>query len=91
MPSLKDSCVRRPSQFLWTPDGLVDLADPVYLRELEPYLLGTFDHPDFDDPSPDAVIDGPGGTSEYPCGFFDVDEDLPVSGDSSHDSDLMLG
>lgn len=91
MPPTKDVNVRRPSRFLWTPTGLVDLAEPSDLREFKPTLLGTFEPLDREGPSADVVPDCARGALENLRGFDDVHKNFPISGDSSHDSDLMLG
>lgn len=91
MPLAKNADVRRPSRFLWTPDGLVDLGELHDLRKFQPTLFGTFEPPEGESTPSDVVPHRACGAFEDSCSFCDVDEHLAVGGYSSHDSDPMLG
>lgn len=91
MPSAKDLHVRRPSRFIWTPDGLVDLAEPFDFREFKPIFLGVFKSYDGEGPTTDVVPDRARCAPEDFRRLLNVHEHFPISSDSSHDSDPMLG
>ena len=87
----KDTNVGRPSRFLWTPSGLVDLAEPLDLCHYKPLLLGTFEFPRDESAPLDMIPYRPSRAFQDRRRFVDVDQRLSITGDSSHDSGPVLG
>lgn len=77
--------------FLWTPKGLVDLAEPSDFRDFKPCLLGTFYTPGREGTELDEIEDRPPRLLEDRLRCPHVDKMGVAVPNSSHDLDPVLG
>jgi len=79
------------TQFLWTPKGMVDLAEPHDLRDFKPCLLGTWNTTRGERAELDEVEHRPSGLLEDGLRHQDIDQAGIAVSNSSHDLDPVLG
>ena len=83
--------LQRRRHFLWTPEGMVDLAEPHDLRDFKPCLLGTFESRRGEKPELDEIEYRPPRLLEDRLRCPHVDKAGVTVSNSSHDLDPVLG